>query len=188
MSDPTVLGLHVYTIGHSNHPLDGFLELLARHQIGALADVRRFPGSRAHPHFGREPLAAALAARGVDYAWIETLGGRRSRAKTAQASPNEGLRNAAFRNYADYMATAEFEAGLRDLAELAGRRRTAMMCAEGLYWQCHRRLVSDRLVAAGAAVEHIMPNGALKPHVVTQGARFEHGRVQYPAHKLFDES
>ena len=121
--------VHVYSIGHSNHALERFIELLREHEIGILADVRRFPGSRKHPHFGNDALATALAQAEVEYLWMEALGGRRSTAKGIQ-SPNLGLRNASFRNYADYMITAEFDNALEGLCELASRRPTAMMCAE----------------------------------------------------------
>jgi uncharacterized protein (DUF488 family) len=171
----------VLTVGHSNHPLDRFLALLARHGVETLADIRRFPGSRKHPHFNRDDLAAALPKSGVEYHWLEALGGRRQ--KQRGESPNLGLENQGFRNYADYMATDEFRAGVEQLLEVARRKRTAIMCAEGLFWQCHRRLVSDFLVANGVAVEHIMPGGELRPHTLTTGAVIENGRVTYPGEK-----
>ncbi len=138
----------VFTIGHSNHPMERFLELLVRHRIELLVDIRRFPGSRKHPHFNRESLDASLAAKNISYEWIEELGGRR-KASAESASPNQGLRNESFRNYADYMLTPEFQQGIDKLLALAARRPTAIMCAEGLWWQCHRRLVSDYLLANG---------------------------------------
>jgi uncharacterized protein (DUF488 family) len=173
---PTVL-----TIGHSNHPLDRFLALLARHGIEALVDIRRFPGSRKHPHVSRDNLAVTLPRAGVAYHWLEALGGRRH--KPRDESPNQGLENKGFRNYADYMLTDEFRQGVKTLLEIARQKRTAILCAEGLFWRCHRRLVSDFLVANGVAVQHIMPNGQLRPHPLTRGAVAQAGQVTYPAGK-----
>jgi uncharacterized protein (DUF488 family) len=170
--------LQLFTIGHSTHPLDGFLRLLARHGIEALADIRRFPGSRKHPHFHRDRLATALPPVGVDYRWFEALGGRRR--GSGGPTTNLGLRNESFRNYADYMATEEFHEAVAQLLELARRKRTAFMCSEGLYWRCHRRLVSDYLLAQGIAVLHIMPDGELRTHSLTEGARIEGGVLGYP--------
>src|SRR5689334_1591593 len=156
------------TIGHSTHPLDGFLGLLDRHGIEALADIRRFPGSRKYPHFNRDRLATALPQAGVEYRWFEPLGGRR---KGSGDSPrNLGLRNESFRNYADYMASQEFHEAIGGLLGLARSKRTAFMCSEGLYWRCHRRLVADYLLAQGIEVFHIMPDGELRPHTLTEGA------------------
>lgn len=169
----------LFTIGHSTHALDAFLALLARHNIRALADIRRFPGSKRYPHFGSDVLAAALRQAGVQYRWLEDLGGRRAKQQTASQS-NLGLRNESFRNYADYMRTPEFQSGITELLELAGDHRTAFMCSEGLFWRCHRRLVSDYLLAKGFQIQHIMPNGELRPHTLTPGARAKHGSVDYP--------
>jgi uncharacterized protein (DUF488 family) len=174
----------LFTIGHSNHSLDRFLGLLANHQIVALADIRRFPGSRKHPHFNQEKLATALQDSGVEYRWFESLGGRRR--KQEGESTNLGLRNEGFRNYADYMPTEEFQVGLAELLKVAKKKRTALMCAEGLFWQCHRRLVSDFLLANGLTVQHIMPNGELRRHTLTEGAQIAEGKVSYPGeHLLF---
>jgi uncharacterized protein (DUF488 family) len=176
----------IFTIGHSNHPIERFLELLRQHTIEELVDIRRFPGSRKHPHFNRERLQDSLKGVGIDYRWIEALGGRRGTV-SEDTSDNSAWRNASFRNYADYMATREFREGVEILIAAAAKERTAMMCAEGLWWQCHRRLVSDFLLAGGHAVEHIMPNGQHKLHVLTPGAVVAEGRVTYPAPRnLFD--
>lgn len=175
----------LFTIGHSNHPLDRFLALLAQHEIDAVVDIRRFPGSRKHPHFNQENLAASLKEAGVEYRWIEALGGRRR--KQHGDSPNLGLHNEGFRNYADYMLTEEFQKGVAELLKVARHKRTAFMCAEGLFWQCHRRLVSDFLLANELTVQHIMPNGDLRPHTLTEGAKMDEGRVTYPGEKtLYD--
>ena len=171
----------IFTIGHSNHPLDRFLTLLAQHRIKAVADIRRFPGSRKHPHFNQENLAATLHEAGVDYHWIEALGGRRR--KQQDESTILGLRNEEFRNYADYMLTKEYQEGVDEFLKVAKRKRTAFMCAEGLYWQCHRRLVSDFLLANGLTVQHIMPNGELRRHTLTEGAVIESELVTYPGEK-----
>lgn len=168
----------ILTIGHSNHPLDRFLALLVQHEVEALVDIRRFPGSRKHPHFHRDNLAAVLPKTGLEYRWFEDLGGRRR--KQRDDSPNLGLENKSFRNYADYMLTNEFRDGVKKLLEIAQEKRTAILCAEGLFWQCHRRLVSDFLVANGVTVQHIMPSGQLRPHPLTRGAVIESGQVTYP--------
>lgn len=188
MNRPLLNELTVFTVGHSNHPIERFRAILKQTGIEMLADIRRFPGSRKHPHFHGDALASALIQHGIAYHWIEALGGRRPKVRNEAQSQNSGLRNQSFRNYADYMATPQFRAGLEELMTLAQERRTAMMCAEGLFWQCHRRLVSDYLVAAGADVQHIFPNGTTKPHVMTSGVRVAEGGVTYPAAKsLFDD-
>ena len=175
---PEILPSGLFTIGHSTHPLDEFLGLLARHGVEALADVRRFPGSRKHPHFNREHLASALPGAGVEYRWFEALGGRRK--GSGGPSKNFGLRNESFRNYADFMATPEFHEAAEELLSLARTKRTAYMCSEGLYWRCHRRLVSDYLLVRGIEVRHIMPDGKLRPHVLTEGAVIDDGDLSYP--------
>jgi uncharacterized protein (DUF488 family) len=171
----------IFTIGHSNDPLDRFLALLAQQEVEALVDIRRFPGSRKHPHFHRDNLAAALPKTGVEYHWLEALGGRRH--KQQDESPNLGLENKGFRNYGDYMLTDEFREGVEQLLDAARHKRTAIMCAEGLFWQCHRRLVSDFLVANGVMVQHIMPSGELRPHTLTSGAVIDSRRVTYPGQR-----
>ena len=120
----------VLTIGHSNHSLERFLALLARHEVEALVDIRRFPGSRKHPYFDRDNLAAALPKSGVAYHWLEALGGRRHQQR--DESPNLGLKNQGFRNYADYMLTEEFREGVKKVLEVARQQQTAIMCAESL--------------------------------------------------------
>ena len=171
----------VFTIGHSNHPMERFLELLVAapdRAAGRHSPLPRFAEASAFQ--SRESRRVARCGRTSDYEWIEELGGRR-KASAGSASPNQGLRNESFRNYADYMLTPEFQQGIDKLLALAARRPTAIMCAEGLWWQCHRRLVSDYLLANGLAVEHIFPNGQTKPHVLTPEARTAAGRVTYPA-------
>lgn len=172
--------LALFTLGHSTHSLEQFVALLHRHEIEALVDIRRFPGSKRHPHFGRDNLATELPKAGVEYHWIEALGGRRNKEKNA-TSRNLGLRNKSFRNYADYMQAEEFQKAIEQLLDIASRKRAAYMCAEGLYWQCHRRLVSDFLLTKGITVEHIMPSGELVSHMLTQGAKINGGQLAYPA-------
>jgi uncharacterized protein (DUF488 family) len=170
-----------FTIGHSTHALNAFAALLEGHGVRRVADVRRFPGSRRHPQFNREALTAGLAARGIGYAHVETLGGRRS---AAPGSSNGGWENAAFHGYADHMASAAFAAGLAELEALAAGEPTAVMCAEALWWQCHRRLVADALVARGWAVDHIGPDGKISAHALTPFAAVRDGRVVYPPAQL----
>jgi len=172
--------LELFTIGHSTHPIEKFLALLNEHEIRAIADVRRFPGSRKHPQFNQAEFAAALSAAGIEYHWLQALGGRRG--KTQGASDlNRGWRNDSFRNYADYMQTPDFRAGIAELLALAEQNRTATMCSEGLFWRCHRRLVSDYLLAQAHTVWNIMPDGKLQPHGLTAGAVINAGSVSYPA-------
>ena len=170
-----------FTIGHSTHPPDAFAALLGAHGVRRVADVRRFPGSRRHPHFNREALAADLERRGIAYTHLESLGGRRS---VRPGSPNGGWDDAAFRGYADHMASAPFAAGLAELEALAAAQPTAVMCAEALWSQCHRRLVADALVARGWAVGHIGPDGDLAAHALTPFAVVTDGAPSYPAIQL----
>jgi uncharacterized protein (DUF488 family) len=172
--------LELFTIGHSTHSAEEFVALIQQHEIGLLADIRRFPGSRKYPHFNRENLESILLQAGIEYRWLEALGGRRNKAKNI-AVDNSGLRNASFKNYADYMQTPEFRAALEELLALAKHKRTAYMCSESVFWRCHRRLVSDYLLGLGHAVWHIMPTGALRPHTLTDGAHVSRGSVTYPA-------
>lgn len=177
------MACEIWTIGHSNRDLRTFLELLASRQVTCIADIRRFPGSRAHPHFNQEALEHAARADGIDYRHFPSLGGRRS--KVAADSPNTAWRVAAFNAYADYMSTPEFEAGLAELMALAGRQRTALMCSEAVPWRCHRRLVSDALVIHGWTVWEILGVQPAKPHELTPFAKVEDGRVTYPGGSLF---
>jgi uncharacterized protein (DUF488 family) len=168
----------LYSIGHSNRSLGEFLELLQGNGIGALADIRQFTRSRANPQFNAETFAPALAESGVAYHHIAALGGRRS--SKLKDSPNGLWEHPAFRSYADYALTEPFEDGLRQLLEPAGQRRTAMMCAEAVWWRCHRRIVSDYLVARGHTVQHILSEAEPKPATLTPGAVVcDDGRIVY---------
>ena len=177
----------IWTIGHSTQPLAQFLALLAANQIEGVADVRRFPGSRRWPHFAGEALRQSLAAQAIDYEWMPELGGRR---EPLPDSPNTAWRNAGFRGYADYMATDDFAIGLARLASMAEGLRTAIMCAEAVWWRCHRGLIADALRWSGFEVCHIMGPGALIAHPYTTAARIEGGLLTYakPAQpSLFDK-
>jgi uncharacterized protein (DUF488 family) len=167
----------LYTVGHADHPIGQFVELLRACGIRILADVRRAPGSRHAPQFSGDALAASLGARGIRYVHLPELGGWR---KTRPDSPNGAWTNRSFRGYADHMATLEFERGMDLLLSAAAPGPTACMCAEGLWWRCHRRLLSDALVARGHGIVHILPDGRLAPHVLTAGAVVSGSQVTYP--------
>jgi uncharacterized protein (DUF488 family) len=160
--------MRVWSIGHSTHPPERFLELLAAHEVRRVADVRRFPGSRRYPWFASEALAAWLGEAGVAYAHLPALGGRRS---VAPESPNGGWRVRAFQGYADYAMGDAFAVGLSELVAPARGERTVMMCSEALWWRCHRRLIADRLVAGGDEVLHIGADGRTTAHELTPFAR-----------------
>ncbi|KRE88990.1 hypothetical protein ASG87_05395 [Frateuria sp. Soil773] len=166
----------IWTIGHSTRTLAEFLDLLRAYRIEAIADVRRFPGSRRHPQFASDALAAALQAQGIAYRWLPQLGGRR---KARPDSPNTAWRNASFRGYADYMDSAEFAGGLDDLLALATRLRTALMCAEAVWWRCHRSMIADALRVRGIEVVHIAGATHSTVHPYTSVARVVDGRLSY---------
>lgn len=166
----------IFTIGHSSLPVDRFIELLQSYGVDLLADIRRHPGSRHAPQFSAEALRQSLDAAGIAYWQLPALGGRR---RARPDSLNFAWRNASFRGYADYMETAEFETGLAELTSLARTHRVAIMCAEAVWWRCHRALVSDALVANGWQVWHIMSDGSLQSHRMTAPARIEDGTLTY---------
>jgi uncharacterized protein (DUF488 family) len=165
----------IWTIGHSTRSLEEFIELLGENAIEALADVRSLPGSRKFPHFNAESLGPALGENGIDYVPFPQLGGRR---KTRKDSPNTVWRHPAFRGYADYMETSEFRAGIDDLLSLARVKRTAVMCAEAVWWRCHRSMIADYLRSIGVTVEHIM-DGKNTIHPYTSAARIVDGKLVY---------
>jgi uncharacterized protein (DUF488 family) len=172
----------LYTIGHSTRPLEDLLETLQGHEIRTLVDIRAFPMSRRLPQFNRESFEKSLPAAGIRYVWMKALGGYRK--KIRDDSPHIALRNASFRNYADYMLTAEFENAISELTALAEASRTAYMCAERVYFRCHRMLVSDWLVAHGHEVMHIDGAGPVKPHQLTTEARMVDGELIYRGDRL----
>ncbi len=165
------------TIGHSNLAFAAFLDRLQAHAVRAVADIRRFAGSRRWPQFGAEALRDALAAAGIAYRHFPALGGRRP---PQPDSPNRGWQNAGFRSYADYMQTAEFAAALAELEAWARQRLTVAMCAEALAWRCHRRLLGDALLLRGWRVEHILGRGPASPAALTPFARVVNGQLLYP--------
>ncbi len=169
-------GLTVWTIGHSARPLEGFLGLLSENRIEAVVDVRSHPGSRHCPQYGKVALGEALAEHQLGYHWLEALGGRR---RTHADSPNVAWRNASFRGYADYMQTAAFGKGLEVLIALSRKRRTAVMCAEAVWWRCHRSMIADALKARGARVLHIMGPHSATEHPWTAPARIADGHLTY---------
>ena len=168
--------LTLWTIGHSTRSTSEFFELLQAFEIEALADVRRFPVSRRNPHFSQDALTQGLAEIGIEYVHFPELGGRR------QPDPNSGntlWRNASFRAYADFMETEEFRQGMERLLELARRKRTAVMCAEAVWWRCHRSLIADYLKAAGIQVCHIVSAKKMEEHPFTSAARLHEGKLTY---------
>ena len=170
--------IDVWTVGHSTHSGDEFLALLLAHEIEQVADVRTVPKSRRHPHFHSDALASLSSARGVAYEHLPRLGGWRS---ARLDSSNGAWRNTSFRGYADYAMSEDFAAGLAQLRELAAARRTAMMCSEALWWRCHRRLIADRLVAAGDTVCHISSSARSSAHGLTSFAVVgADGQITYP--------
>ena len=167
----------IFTIGHSNVAADELFARLQANGIARLADVRAHPGSRRHPQFGRDALAASCATRGLAYRWMPELGGRRRGA--GDASPHVAWQVPAFRAYADYTDTAEFAAALAALEAWAREAPTAYLCAEALWWQCHRRIISDQLVLRGWDVLHVLPSHATEAHRLPDFARRDGERLVY---------
>ena len=173
----------LWTIGHSNRSIEAFQELLRENQIECLADVRRFPGSRKHPQFGKEELPRSLADEGIEYRHFEALGGRRR--ERLPESPNGAWRVEQFAAYADYTQGGEFQSALDELTALARGKRTAIMCAEQDFHSCHRRLIADVLVARGWEVLNIVRKNCTQPHALPDFARLEGAQVTYPGTTLF---
>ena len=170
----------LYTVGHSTRSLDEFLALLRAHGIRRLVDVRRLPGSRRYPPFGRDALAAALADAGIDYVHEPALGGRRE-SDASTDSRNRAWRSASFRAYADYMGTDAFREALTGVLETARETPTAVMCAEAVPWRCHRQLIADAAVARRWRVLHILDERRADEHALRAEARvLEDGTVIYP--------
>jgi len=172
----------LYTIGHSTRTIEELIAALAAHRIQTVVDIRAFPMSRRLPQFNRDSLQQTLPAAGMHYLWMKALGGYRK--KILEESPNIALRNPSFRNYADYMLTPEFARAMSEMLALAESSRTTYMCAERLYFRCHRMLVSDWLVAHGHQVFHIDASGPVKPHTLTADARIADGRLIYRGDRL----
>jgi uncharacterized protein (DUF488 family) len=168
----------LWTIGHSTHALEAFIGILRAHRIEALADVRLMPGSRRYPHFNRESLSASLQEVAIEYVHLPELGGRR---KPRPDSQNTAWRNESFRGYADHMEKPEFLHGIDALQKIAAKKRTAVMCAEAVWWQCHRALISDWLKAHGVEVLHIRTENKVEPHPYTSAAQVIDGQLSYRA-------
>jgi uncharacterized protein (DUF488 family) len=160
-------GPSVLTIGHSTRTIEEFVRLLRGSGAEHLLDVRRFPGSRRHPQFGKETLPARLREEGIGYSHLPGLGGRR---QPLPDSPNGGWRNTSFRGYADHMDTPEFREDFERLVGLCGRERVCLMCSEALWWRCHRRMIADALVVRGFPVEHVLGEGSRQAHELTYWA------------------
>ena len=173
--------MKIHTIGHSTRSTEELVSLLRGSGVSLLVDVRTIPRSRRNPHFNEEALGPALAPFGILYRRLPALGGLRGRAKEAGPSPNGLWRNESFRNYADYAMGPEFRAGLGALHALSEARPCAIMCAEALWWRCHRRIIADYLIASGAEVTHIMGPEITELGSLTPGAEVRpDGTVLYP--------
>lgn len=172
----------IWTIGHSTHSLEEFIEMLKAFGIEELVDIRTFPGSRRYPHFNKESLEDVLPHNNIRYLHMKELGGRRKPAKDSQ---NTAWKNEGFRGYADYMETPEFENAIKQLQNIALEIRTAYMCSEAVWWSCHRSMVSDYLKIKGWQVLHIMSKEKVQEHPFTSVARIVDGKLTYKANELF---
>lgn len=172
------MAARVWTIGHSTREFTELLEMLRANEITCLLDVRSFPGSRRFPQWNRAAISGALPPD-IGYRWMRALGGRRY-TPVGTPSANGAWRVKAFRDYADYMQTPEFGAGLGELIEAAGRGRPAIMCSEAVPWRCHRRLITDALITSGVEVRHIMSLTTTTPATLNENARVTGGRLTYP--------
>jgi uncharacterized protein (DUF488 family) len=170
----------IFTIGHSTRPVSELITLLQQAGVERLVDVRSVPRSRANPQFNADALPGPLAVSGISYVHLKALGGLRHHPKGAPPSPNTLWRSDAFRNYADYAMTPAFRGGLDELCGLAHEHRCAIMCAEAVWWRCHRRIITDYLLLRGVGVEHIMGPGKRDPASLTPGAQpFPDGTIRY---------
>ena len=168
--------LSVWTVGHSTRSPEEFKEILLAHRIEVLVDVRSFPGSRRYPHFNKPELSRQLDLIGLTYSHLPTLGGRR---RPSPDSKNTAWKNSSFRAYADHMESEEFQKGIDALLEVAQTKRTAVMCAEALWWRCHRSLIADFLKARGVQVIHILDARKTETHPYTSAVRIVEGRLSY---------
>lgn len=172
----TIPGDTIWTVGHSTRTLEDFVAALSVYSVELIADVRRFPASRRLPHFNAAELEKGLAMSGIEYKWLPSLGGRR---QALADSPNSGWTNSAFRGYADHTATEEFAEGLQELLTVGGGLNTAVMCAELLWWRCHRRIISDVLVSLECEVIHIRDASFSEKHKLIPPARLLNGELTY---------
>ena len=174
--------MRIWTIGHSTRAIDDLILLLEENKIKLLADVRAWPGSKRYPQFNKEALAESLTARGISYEHFPELGGKR---KSKPDSRNTAWRNASFRGYADYMETEQFQKGIERLLDVAEETGpTAIMCAEAVWWRCHRSLIADYLKVRGVEVLHILGPHKTEPHPYTSAARIVVGELSYTADSL----
>jgi uncharacterized protein (DUF488 family) len=174
--------MKIWTIGHSTRSIDDFISLLKKNEIKLLADVRSLPGSKRYPQFNREALAESLNVHRIRYEHFPELGGRR---KPKADSRNTAWRNASFRGYADYMETEQFQQGIERLLALAREAGpAAIMCAEAVWWRCHRSLISDFLKVRGIEVMHILDANKVEPHPFTSAARIGDGKLSYAPESL----
>jgi uncharacterized protein (DUF488 family) len=171
----------LYTVGHSTHPIETFLGLLVQHSIATLIDVRSFPSSRRWPQFNQGALKASVERAGISYEWCKVLGGRRH--SGLGASLHTAWQHPAFRSYAEYADTPAFVAGIESLCEFAAGQRSAVMCSEGLWWRCHRRIIADHLIVRRWEVQHIMPGGKLAAHELPHFARVDGLRIIYDGNR-----
>lgn len=169
----------IYTLGHSTRELADFSRVLQAHDIRLLEDIRAFPTSGRYPHFNRDHLELWLPEIGCEYVWEKDLGGRRGKQMASEQSPNMALRNPSFRNYADYMLSPKFQKAVERLIEKAEKQNTAIMCAEYVYFRCHRMLVSDYLVSRGHTVLHILDEKPPTPHKLSKDVRMFEGQMVY---------
>ena len=176
IEEQLVRGLTIWTVGHSTRSIEEFNQILNSHQIKTLVDVRTFPGSRRYPQFNKPELAVSLEAIGIQYVHLAKLGGRR---KARPDSKNTAWNNESFRGYADHMETPEFQEGIAELLKLARLQSTAVMCAEAVWWRCHRSMISDYLKAAGVKVVHILGEKKTEEHPYTPVARIVDGGLSY---------
>lgn len=171
-----------FTIGHSTRSIDAFVDLLRESNVACVVDVRSIPRSRANPQFNQEILSGELASRRIGYERIAELGGLRGKTRGIPSDENAYWRVRGFRNYSDYALTAPFSAGLAQLKRSGERRRCAIMCAEAVWWRCHRRIITDYLLVAGERVMHILGAGHIKEASLTPGAVLrDDGKIVYPA-------
>ncbi|MDK1031771.1 MAG: DUF488 domain-containing protein [Planctomycetia bacterium] len=168
-----------YSIGHSNRPLDKFLDLLALHGVECIADVRQKPTSRGWPHFASDSLIIELTSRHMGYCWLPSLGGKLDTG-LGRRSPNRAWKSERLRNFADYMLSPDFERGIKAFLAIAQRQKTAIMCAEANWRRCHRRLIADYLLSRGVEVIHIVDMGMPQPHTLSRFAQIKGGKVTYP--------
>jgi uncharacterized protein (DUF488 family) len=169
--------MRIWTIGHSTREIDDFISLLKKNETKLLVDVRAFPSSKRYPQFNKDALAESLNAHGIRYEHFPELGGKR---KSKPDSRNTAWRNASFRGYADYMETEQFQRGIERLLDVAAEAGpTAIMCAEAVWWRCHRSLIADYLKAHEVEVLHVLGANKVEPHPYTSAARIVNGKLSY---------